>query len=86
MRARVPPREPFRTPRLRRQILPPPNGYKMTVSAAGYVLNVPTDRRELLLGEAENGGSFYRSTPFVAEPVYNFETQPPRAARCVRVV
>jgi hypothetical protein len=45
----------------------------MSVSAAGYILNVPSDRRELLLDEAENGGSFYRSTPFVAEPVSNFE-------------
>lgn len=41
----------------------------MSVVAAGYVLKVPSDRRELLLNEAENGGSFYRSSPLVAEPV-----------------
>lgn len=45
----------------------------MSVVAAGYVLLVPSERRELLLNEAENGGSFYRSTPFVAEPVPNFD-------------
>jgi hypothetical protein len=45
----------------------------MSIAAAGYVLNVPTNRREVLLHEAENGGSFYRSAPFVAEPVPNFE-------------
>ena len=45
----------------------------MSIVAAGYVLKVPTNRREVLLHEAENGGSFYRSAPFVAEPVPNFE-------------
>src|ERR1700722_15525969 len=45
----------------------------MSIVAAGYVLKVPTNRREVLLHEAENGGSFYRSSPFVAEPVPNFE-------------
>jgi hypothetical protein len=45
----------------------------MSVVAAGYVLNVPLQRRELLLNEAENGGSFYQSAPFLAEPVPNFE-------------
>jgi hypothetical protein len=41
--------------------------------AAGYVLEVPPARREVLLNDAENGGSFYRSSPFVAEPVPNLE-------------
>jgi hypothetical protein len=45
----------------------------MSISAAGYLLKVPSGRCEVLLDEAENGGSFYRSTPFVAEPVPNFE-------------
>ncbi len=45
----------------------------MTIAAAGYVLNVPPDRRVILLTEAANGGSFYRSTPFIAEPVPIFE-------------
>lgn len=45
----------------------------MSVVAAGYVLNVPLNRREVLLYEAENGGSFYRSEPFLAEPVPSFE-------------
>jgi hypothetical protein len=45
----------------------------MSITAAGYVLKVPPDRRTLLLHEAENGGSFYRSTPYVAELVSNFE-------------
>ena len=44
----------------------------MSVSAEGYVLIVPTHRREILLNEVENGGSFYRSGPFVAEPVPYF--------------
>lgn len=44
----------------------------MSISAAGYVLKVPSTRREVLL-EAENGGSFYRSGRSVAEPVSNFE-------------
>lgn len=45
----------------------------MNISAAGYVLKVPPARRGVLLHEAEHGGSFYRSKPFVAEPVSNFE-------------
>lgn len=45
----------------------------MSIAAAGYVLKVPSERREVLLNEAENGGSFYRSAPFVAEPVPNFD-------------
>lgn len=45
----------------------------MSVVAAGYVLKVPPDRREVLLNEAENGSSFYRWTPFIAEPVSTFE-------------
>jgi hypothetical protein len=45
----------------------------MTIAAAGYILRVPPDRRQLLLDEAEDGGSFYRSAPFVAEPVARFE-------------
>jgi hypothetical protein len=45
----------------------------MSVAAAGYVLNVPSNRREVLLNEVESGGSFYWSVPFVAEPVPNFE-------------
>jgi hypothetical protein len=45
----------------------------MGVVASGYVLRVPPARREVLLNEAEVGGSFYRSSPFVAEPVPNFE-------------
>ncbi|MFN7610007.1 MAG: hypothetical protein ACK5QX_03575, partial [bacterium] len=45
----------------------------MSIAAAGYVLKVPSERREVLLNEAENGGSFYRSTPFVAEPVPYFD-------------
>ena len=40
----------------------------MSIKAAGYVLNVPPERRELLLEEAEHGGSYHRSAP-VAEPV-----------------
>ena len=44
----------------------------MSIQAAGYVLNVPPDRRELLLEEAEHGGSYYSSDPFVAEPVPAF--------------
>jgi len=44
----------------------------MSISAAGYVLRVPSTRREVLL-EAENGVSRYRVVPVVAEPVSNFE-------------
>jgi hypothetical protein len=45
----------------------------MSISAGGYVLNVPANRRELLLGEIEGGGSRYSSAPYVAEPVPKFE-------------
>ena len=45
----------------------------MSIKAAGYVLNVPPDRRELLLEEAEHGGSYYRFAPSVAEPVPTFQ-------------
>ena len=45
----------------------------MSIKAAGYVLHVPPDRRELLLEEAEHGGSYYRSAPSVAEPVATFQ-------------
>ncbi|GAB5471667.1 MAG: hypothetical protein Kilf2KO_46970 [Rhodospirillales bacterium] len=45
----------------------------MSVKAGGYILRVPDHRRELLLEEAEHGGSFYRSTPFVSEPVPLFD-------------
>lgn len=45
----------------------------MTIAAAGYILRVPSDRRQLLLDEAEYGGSFYRSSPSVAEPVARFD-------------
>ena len=45
----------------------------MSIAAAGYVLKVPSERRKVLLNEAENGGSIYRTTPFVAEPVPKFE-------------
>lgn len=45
----------------------------MSVKAGGYILRVPDHRRELLLEEAEHGGSFYRSTPFVSEPVPVFD-------------
>ena len=48
-------------------------GDEMSVVAAGYVLKIPSNRRQVLLYEAEHGGSFYRSSPFVAEPVPNFE-------------
>ncbi|GEQ98362.1 hypothetical protein JCM17844_19990 [Iodidimonas gelatinilytica] len=43
------------------------------VAAGGYILQVPKDRRELLLQEAEHGGSFYRSKPLVSEPVSPFD-------------
>ena len=45
----------------------------MSVKAGVYILRVPDQRRELLLEEAEHGGSFYRSTPFVSEPVPVFD-------------
>jgi len=43
------------------------------VAAGGYILQVPEHRRELLLDEAEHGGSFYRSKPYVSEPVPAFD-------------
>ena len=43
------------------------------VAAGGYILQVPKDRRKLLLHEAEHGGSFYRSKPFISEPVPRFD-------------
>jgi hypothetical protein len=43
------------------------------VTAGGYILQVPKDRRELLLYEAKRGGSFYSSKPFVSEPVPRFD-------------
>ncbi len=43
------------------------------VAAGGYILPVPADRRDLLLYEAEHGGTFYRSKPFVSEPVPRFD-------------
>jgi hypothetical protein len=43
------------------------------VAAGGYILRVPASRRELLLEEARDGGSFYRSKPFVSEPVPSFD-------------
>lgn len=43
------------------------------VAAGGYILHVPDHRRELLLDEAEHGESFYRSKPFVSEPVPSFD-------------
>ena len=42
------------------------------VAAGGYILRVPEQRRELLLNEAEHGGSFYRTKPYVSEPVPAF--------------
>ena len=43
------------------------------VTAGGYILDVPDHRRELLLYEAEHGGSFYRTKPYVSEPVPGFD-------------
>ena len=43
------------------------------VTAGGYILHVPADRRELLLYEAEHGGSFYGTKPYVSEPVPGFD-------------
>lgn len=43
------------------------------VAAGGYILQVPKDRRKLLLDEAEHGGSFYSPRPFVSEPVPRFD-------------
>ena len=45
----------------------------MNVKAGGYILRVPDHRRELLLKETEHGESFYRSIPFVSEPVPVFD-------------
>ena len=45
----------------------------MNVKAGGYILRVPDHRRKLLLEEVEHGESFYRSTPFVSEPVPVFD-------------
>ena len=45
----------------------------MSIKAAGYVLNVPPARRELLLEDPEHGGFYYRSAPYVAEPVPTFQ-------------
>ena len=45
----------------------------MSISAAGYILIVPRNRREILLNETDHGGSYYHSTPFVAEPVPQFK-------------
>ncbi len=39
------------------------------VTAGGYILRVSEHRREVLLHEAEYGGSFYRSKSCVSEPV-----------------
>ena len=44
----------------------------MSIKAAGYVLNVAEDRRELLLDEVEHGDSSYRSSPYIAQPVPSF--------------
>lgn len=43
------------------------------VAAGGFILQVPEHRREILLNEAECGGSFYRSKPYVSEPVPTFD-------------
>ena len=43
------------------------------VAAGGYILQVPKHRRELLLDEMEHGESFYRTKPYVAEPVPTFD-------------
>lgn len=43
------------------------------VTAGGYILRVPEHRREVLLNEAEHGGSFYRTKPYVSEPVPTFD-------------
>ncbi len=44
----------------------------MSISASGYILLVPRNRRAVLLEEAEHGDSLYHSRPFVAEPVPSF--------------
>ena len=43
------------------------------VTAGGYILHVPEHRRELLLHEAEHGDSFFRTKPYVSEPVPAFD-------------
>ena len=43
------------------------------VAAGGYILRVPEHRRELLLYEAQHGGSFYQIEPYVSEPVPVFD-------------
>ena len=45
----------------------------MSISAGGYILLVPPQRRELLLYEAQYGGPFYSSTSLIAEPVPLFK-------------
>ena len=45
----------------------------MSISAAGFILLVPRNRRQILLDEADHGGSYYHSAPFVAEPVPYFK-------------
>ena len=42
------------------------------VVAGGYILQVPENRRQLLLDEAEYGESFFSSNPYVVEPVQKF--------------
>ena len=45
---------------------------EMSISASGLILNVPRDRRALLLDESGLGSSYNEPLPFVAEPVPNF--------------
>ena len=45
----------------------------MSLSASGYILNVPQHRREPLLNGIEDEDFIYSPTPFVAEPVPNFK-------------
>ena len=45
----------------------------MSIKAAGYVLNVTPGRRDMLLNESDSGGSYYHSTPYIAEPVPAFK-------------
>ena len=45
----------------------------MSISASGYILNVPRNRRALLLDDSGLGSPFYYLMPFVAEPVPNFK-------------
>ena len=46
------------------------------VAAGGYILRVPAHRTQLLLDEAKHGGSFYRTEPYVSEPVPVFGHSP----------